>query len=84
MNSPLEELLEWESVSLSHSFIISVTALGLLSCSHSGEFGSVGESCVKDVLIISSAGPANYYIALFCSNLLFVASVLIKTDFKKC
>lgn len=57
INSPLEELLDWDSLSLSHSFAISAAKSGLLSCSQSGEFGSVGESCVKEVLIISDAGP---------------------------
>lgn len=56
INSPLEELLECESLSLSHSFNISAAVLGLLSCSHSGEVGDVGESW-NDVLIISDAGP---------------------------
>lgn len=59
MNSPLDELLVSDSVSLSHSFTMSAAASGLLSSSHSGEVGSVGESCVKDVLIISDAGPVH-------------------------
>lgn len=57
MNSPLEELVEWESLSLSHSFSMSVAVSGLLSCSHSGEIASVGVSWLKDVLIISVPGP---------------------------
>lgn len=57
MNSPLEELVECVSLSLSHSFNMSAAVSDLPSRSHSGEVGSVGESCVNDVLIISAAGP---------------------------
>lgn len=49
---------------------MSAAALGLLSCSHSGELGSVGESWVKDVLIISSAGPKDSFIFYKSNNMM--------------
>lgn len=74
MNSPLDELLVCESVSLSHSLMMSAAAI----LTHSPEVGSVGESCVNDVLIISVAGPlyynetvTNYYIIILKTALLW-------------